>query len=55
MTPEKDAPKQTLYEKLKPLRDRLDADPRTDETVDKQFFDDLWEEPKGDYSKTDLV
>lgn len=47
--------KETLAEKVKPLLDRLDAYPRTGEAVDKKFFDDLWEAPKGDFSKTDLA
>ncbi len=55
MPGEKDAQKETLAEKVKPLLDRLDAYPRTGEAVDKKFFDDLWEAPKGDFSKTDLA
>jgi antitoxin VapB len=43
-----------LHERLKPLLDRLDRYPRTGLVADKQFFDDLWEAPHGDFSKTDI-
>jgi hypothetical protein len=55
MPPDKDVPKEMLFEKIKPLLERLDAYPRTGEAIDKKFFDDLWEAPKGDFSKTDLA
>lgn len=55
MPREKDAQKETLSDKFKPLLDRLDSYPRNSVTVDKQFYDNLWEEPKGDFSKTDLA
>jgi antitoxin VapB len=31
-----------LWERLKPLLDKVDALPRTGLTVDKQFYDELW-------------
>lgn len=55
MPPDKDVPKEMLFERVKSFLERLDAYPRTGEAVGKKFFDDLWEEPKGDFSKIDLA
>jgi antitoxin VapB len=46
--------KRPLHERLKPLLNRIDRYPRTGLVADKQFFDDLWDAPHGDFSQTDI-
>lgn len=44
-----------LWQRLKPLRDKIASWPKTGLKADKAFFDSLYEEPHGDFSKTDMA
>ena len=44
----------SLHDRIQPLLDRVDSFPKTGLKADKEFFDGLWDEPSGDFSKTDL-
>jgi len=44
-----------LRMKIQPIFEQIDRLKRAaDAAREKQFFDDLWDEPSGDFSKTDV-